>query len=139
MSADNFDKALDFVLKWEGADGQVTVDTGGTTKYGISSRAYPTLDIPNLTLEQAKLIYRQDYWDEAQCNSVSWPWDIILLDTSVNVGVTQCMNWFNNSENWQDLLLRRVLHYVTLARKPKYQPYLRGWLNRTMNLFEVIG
>jgi hypothetical protein len=29
-----------------------------------------------------------------------------------------------------------VLHYVTLAKKVKYQPYLRGWLNRTMDLYK---
>jgi lysozyme family protein len=133
MSVTNFDRSLAFVLKWEGGD---TVDTGGETKYGISKKAYPNLDIPNLTLEQAKLIYRRDYWDEAQCNSIGWPWDVILFDTCVNCGVQQALNWFNNSENWQDFLLRRVLHYVTLAKKVKYQPYLRGWLNRTMDLYK---
>jgi hypothetical protein len=133
MSVDSWDKSIAFVLKWEGGD---TVDTGGETKYGISKRAYPNLDIPNLTLEQAKLIYESDYWQEAGCHNLSWPWDIIVFDSSVNCGVGQAMNWQANSDNWQDFLLRRVLHYVTLARKVKYQPYLRGWLNRTMDLYK---
>jgi hypothetical protein len=133
MSVTNFDRSLAFVLKWEGGD---TVDTGGETRYGISKKAYPNLDIPNLTLEQAKVIYECDYWQEAGCHNLAWPWDIIVFDSSVNCGVGQAMNWQANSDNWQDFLLRRVLHYVTLAKKVKYQPYLRGWLNRTMDLYK---
>src|SRR5215468_2796972 len=38
-------------------------DRGGATKYGISQRAYPNEDIANLTEDQAKAIYKQDYWD----------------------------------------------------------------------------
>lgn len=37
-------------------------DRGGLTKYGISQRAYPNVDIENLTREQAVEILRQDYW-----------------------------------------------------------------------------
>jgi lysozyme family protein len=37
-------------------------DNGGPTKYGISQRAYPDLDIKNLTLAQAKMLYKRDYW-----------------------------------------------------------------------------
>jgi hypothetical protein len=133
MSVDSWDKSIAFVLKWEGGE---TFDTGLETKYGISKRAYPNLDIMNLTLEQAVSIYKTDYWDTSDCNNFDWPWDIIVFDSSVNCGVGQAMNWQANSENWQDFLLRRVLHYVTLAKKVKYAPYLRGWLNRTMDLYK---
>ena len=34
------------------------------TKYGISAKAYPTLDIKNLSLDNAKAIYKKDYWDK---------------------------------------------------------------------------
>lgn len=37
-------------------------DPGGETKYGISKRSYPDLDIPNLTWEQAENIYWRDFW-----------------------------------------------------------------------------
>lgn len=38
-------------------------DKGGETKYGISKRQYPKLDIKNLTFPQAMDIYRRDYWN----------------------------------------------------------------------------
>ena len=107
------------------------------TNFGISQRSYPTLSIETLTLEQAKSIYRTDYWDESGCNDMAWPFDIVVFDTAVNCGVQQALNWYNNCANWQDFLLRRVFHYVTLAKKTKFQSFLRGWLNRTMNLYEV--
>jgi len=31
------------------------------TKYGIAAKSYPHLDIKNLTLDQAKAIYMQDF------------------------------------------------------------------------------
>ena len=37
-------------------------DPGGETKYGISKRAYPDLDIFNLTENAAFEIYERDYW-----------------------------------------------------------------------------
>jgi hypothetical protein len=36
-------------------------DQGGATKYGISSAAHPEVDIANLTLDQAKQIYFDEY------------------------------------------------------------------------------
>ena len=57
-----FDRALAAVLDWEGAVTNDAADPGGLTKYGISQRAYPSLDIASLTVEQAAVIYHQDYW-----------------------------------------------------------------------------
>lgn len=36
-------------------------DPGGETKWGISKRAYPTLNIKNLTREQATNVYYRDF------------------------------------------------------------------------------
>ncbi len=38
-------------------------DPGGETKFGISKRSYPHVDIKALTLEGAKQIYRRDFWE----------------------------------------------------------------------------
>jgi len=59
--SDNFERCIAFVLRHEGGYVNDPRDPGGETKYGISKRAYPGLDIKNLTEEQAKEIYRQDY------------------------------------------------------------------------------
>ena len=50
----DFNKAVEKVLKFEGVLSNDKYDAGGLTKYGISKRMYPTLDIANLTQEQAK-------------------------------------------------------------------------------------
>jgi lysozyme family protein len=38
-------------------------DPGGETKYGISKRSYPALNIKHLSVDMAKSIYRKDFWD----------------------------------------------------------------------------
>lgn len=54
------------VVGIEGGYGNNPLDRGGPTKYGISSRSYPHLDIKNLTIDQAKSIFKNDYYDKVQ-------------------------------------------------------------------------
>jgi lysozyme family protein len=54
-------------LSFEDATGKGVVsrdpkDPGGVTKYGISKRSYPELDIENLTRDDAIAIYYRDYY-----------------------------------------------------------------------------
>ena len=60
----DFNKAVEKVLKFEGVLSNDKYDAGGLTKYGISKRMYPSLDIANLTQEQAVAIYKRDYWEK---------------------------------------------------------------------------
>jgi lysozyme family protein len=59
----NFAKAIKFALDNEGEFSDDPNDAGGLTKYGISQRSYPDLDIRNLTKEQAIEIYKRDFWE----------------------------------------------------------------------------
>ncbi|SPD73798.1 conserved hypothetical protein [uncultured Desulfobacterium sp.] len=59
---ERFLKFVDNLLKIEGGYNNDTEDRGGETKYGISRRSYPTLDIKALTREKAVEIYYQDFW-----------------------------------------------------------------------------
>jgi lysozyme family protein len=45
-------------------------DSGGETNFGISKRAYPSLDIKNLTKEDAVQLYYKDYWLMYHCADV---------------------------------------------------------------------
>jgi hypothetical protein len=47
----NFDEAFEFLMDHEDKtrSGQVTTDSGGLTRWGISQKAYPALDIKNLS------------------------------------------------------------------------------------------
>ncbi len=56
------------------------------TKYGITAMAYPDLDIENLTLENAKRIYRRDYWGAAGCDLVPMGLKFDLFDSAVHSG-----------------------------------------------------
>lgn len=82
----NFEDCIPYILKFEGEYSFDPKDPGGETKYGISKRFYPNVDIKNLTVQQAKDIYKKDYWD---ANGIEFlPPDIRLafFDTCVNMG-----------------------------------------------------
>lgn len=82
----NFKKALDTVLVFEGGHVDDPADPGGETKYGISKRAYPDLDIGGLTKKQAGEIYRADYWDACRCDDLPRGLDLVVFDAAVNQG-----------------------------------------------------
>ena len=56
--------AFEILMRLEGGGVLHTVkgDPGGTTKYGISQRAHPDVDIAGLTREDAIDIYNSEYW-----------------------------------------------------------------------------
>lgn len=83
----NFDQAFSVLMQHEGGLSDDPNDPGGLTRYGISQRSYPTLDIANLTLEHAAQIYRQDFWGPAGCDAVPDALRMDLFDMAVNSGV----------------------------------------------------
>ena len=87
MAQVNFDQAFEALIGHEGGYSNDSRDPGGETKYGISKRAFPGEDIPNLTLERAKEIYLKDYWGPAGCDTVPDGVKFDLFDMAVNSGV----------------------------------------------------
>jgi lysozyme family protein len=59
----DFDTAFARLISSEGEYVNDPADPGGETKFGISKRSYPNVDIKSLTLEGAKDIYRRDFWN----------------------------------------------------------------------------
>lgn len=55
---DTFQRAVTWILKAEGGESNDPADPGGLTKYGISQRAHPTVNISALTENDAIEIYR---------------------------------------------------------------------------------
>ncbi|HNB52638.1 MAG TPA: glycosyl hydrolase 108 family protein [Anaerolineales bacterium] len=84
----NFDTAFDLLLTptYEGGYSNDLRDPGGETKYGISKRSYPHLDIKTLTRAQVKPIYRADFWGPAGCDAVPDELKYPLFDFAVNSG-----------------------------------------------------
>lgn len=81
-----FDRAVDLILTHEGVLSDDASDDGGLTKYGISQRAYPHLDIRALTRDQAIALYRRDYWDACRCGEMPWWAALLGFDAAVNQG-----------------------------------------------------
>lgn len=149
MTAD-FERALEFVLRWEGGYVNDPEDPGGETKYGISKRAYPNLDIKNLTLSQAKEIYYRDYWLRAHCPEVPPHIRLMHFDTAVNMGVrtaTKCLQYSVGARvdgvwgketaeklpqaNLYAYAYYRIKVYCTLViQNNKLLKFLKGWLTR---------
>lgn len=84
----NFDKAFEIIIGHEGGYVNDPRDPGGETKYGISKKAYPYADIKNLTLDQAKEIYKRDYWDRLEADKLPESVRLMVFDCGVNCGLT---------------------------------------------------
>lgn len=87
MSESSFNRAVAFTLKSEGPMSNNAIDPGGLTKYGISKRSYPTVDIAALTEEQAIDIYYTDYWLETNCDKMPFNLGLAVFECAVNQGV----------------------------------------------------
>lgn len=79
-------RAFEVVVGIEGGYVNDPKDPGGETKWGISKRAYPALDIKNLTRQEAEGIYLRDYWLKCKCDQLKWPLNLFLFDSAVNQG-----------------------------------------------------
>ena len=84
-----FDDAVRVVLKHEGGYVNHPEDPGGETKYGISKRSYPDLNIKALTKEDAIDIYRRDWWDKYGYGMLPDDIAIKVFDLAVNMGAGQ--------------------------------------------------
>jgi len=93
----NFDTAFNRLIGHEGGYVNNPKDPGGETKYGISKRAYPDVDIAALTLDQAKAIYRRDFWDRARCDELPPAVAFQVFDTAVNSGIGQAIRFLQRS------------------------------------------
>lgn len=143
---DLFEKSLEFVSKWEGGFSDDKFDPGGKTKYGISQKSYPKLDIANLTKETAKEIYRRDFWIGSGCDRLAWPLCLVVFDTAVNCGTFRARAFLDMAiKNEPDrpipwYLNRRRKYYQDISTKnPKLKRFLVGWMNRMKDLESVAG
>lgn len=131
----SFDMAFKEVLGIEGGYVDDKNDNGGETKYGISKRSYPNVDIKNLTLDGAKEIYYKDFWNTKPLE-LSLIDDekiaIELFDTAVNMGVgvaarflQEALNLMNrNQKDWNDLKVDGFCGKVTLMAYKKARKHI---------------
>lgn len=147
-----FNKFFDRLLGSEGGYVFDKDDPGGETNWGISKRSYPLLDIKNLTREDAKSIYFQDFWIKGQLHSFHSAVAFQMFDAAVNHGIPQSLIFLQkaaevmqdgeigpitiaavNKLPLNDILLRydayRLFFYSNLPEK-QWIKYSRGWVRR---------
>jgi len=154
----SFDKFIEKVLIHEGGYVNDPTDNGGETNWGISKRAYPNLDIKNLTKDQAKEIYKRDYWDKNHCDKLPSGVDYIHFDTAINAGGSRAAKILQDacgvvvdgiigsktitaaqSLTAERYLLFRMYFYCQIVRKNNSQAkFIGGWSNRCMDILKVV-
>jgi len=137
----NFNDALRRTLQFEGG---YTVDTGGPTMKGISSRANPDVDLDRVAKdpEYTANIYKTRYWDPIGADKMEPRMAQVAFDTAVNLGVGRTQQLLKQAEgDPEKLLALRQQHYNDLiARDPEtYGKYGRGWSNRVQTLAKEAG
>lgn len=116
----DFDEAFDILIGHEGGYVDHPNDPGGETKYGISKRSYPKVNIAALTLEDAKSIYRSDYWDRVRADELPSELRFPLFDGAVNAGVAQSIKWLQRAVGARD---DGVIGPITLAAIADSNPH----------------
>lgn len=152
-----FDVAFQHTVGFEGGYVNHRDDPGGETKYGISKRSYPDVDIAALTLEDAKEIYRRDFWDPF-CAHLPERMGFAVFDAAVNSGPGRALRWLqraldcpqtgeldqatvdaaNGAIDGSEVLMRfygyRLAHMANLTT---WGSFGKGWARRVANLLQV--
>jgi len=130
-------------------------DSGGPTKYGISQRWYPHLDIENLTRDYAQDLYAQDYIHKFDLEQLPAALCVMAIDMVVNQGssrlkllqrslrviedgiigpmtIARAVAVCADSDYSRDLLISDFLSRRTkkYAEHPEWERYGRGWSRR---------
>lgn len=148
----NFDQAIEIILYLEGGAVDNPSDPGGETKYGISKKSYPGLNISSLTMEDAVSIYRSDYWDALGLDDFPNLLRLPVFDSAVNQGISYAVKELQKTlglnpdgvigpltkkslgecddrETRKRFMLRRIDHYTRLET---WQAFSRGWARRLL-------
>lgn len=148
----DFDKAFDRLLGHEGhyVNPKPEDDPGGETNWGISRRSYPHLDIKSLTREDAKKIYRNDFWARVHADELPDGVAFQVFDFAVNSGIETAVRYLQRAIGVADdgywgpisraaaqrlsesdailLLNAERLEYMT--KLSNWLPNSRGWARR---------
>ena len=156
-----FDDIIDIVIKHEGGYVNDPKDLGGETKYGITKRFYHNVDIKNLTVEEAKQIYYDDYWVKNKVPQMPDNLKHIYFDMCINQGKGTAVKVLQRAVNSKggDLEVDgglgpktieainkykpcdnrtrcyRLKHYYDLVnKKPEQEKFLFGWCRRALEV-----
>lgn len=156
-----FDDAIKIILDHEKGYVNDPDDLGGETKFGITKRSYPHLDIKNLTIEEAIEIYRRDFWNRYGIDNIPASVRLHYFDMTVNAGnknatrilqraLVQCGQNVTidgvagektleacRAVDYEKLLMaytiQRIVYYDAIVEaRPKNKKFFRGWTRRAL-------
>jgi lysozyme family protein len=93
-----FEKALEFVLRWEAGYVNNPNDPGGATNKGIIQKEYDAYrtekklsnrSVKEIEDTEVRDIYENKYWKMGHCDVMNDKLSLVHFDTIVNVGITQ--------------------------------------------------
>ena len=154
-----FAQAVARVMADEGGTVDDPADGGGLTRFGISARAYPQLDISHLTQAEAAAIYYRDWWEKFNFAELPGPIASKCFDLAVNMGASHAIICLQRALHAcgnslvedgalgvstiaaahgvrQDELLPALrseaagYYRTAAAESPRERKFLEGWLNR---------
>ena len=126
-----FDEAFDKAMAIEGYDKihRSPGDPGGLTKWGVSQRAYPNLDVRSLTREQARFIYKTEYWDRIQADRMPDQLRGHVFDAAANMGrnkaitlLQEAINIYSATRGGPSVTVDGGIGPETLQAIKSYQP-----------------
>ena len=88
---------MDFVLREEGGYVNDPRDPGGETKFGISRRSHPKVDIKALTRADAVALYTANEWRALACAALPAGLDLVAFDAGVNSGIGRGARWLQQA------------------------------------------
>ncbi len=152
-----FQRSVSFVLGAEGADSdnQDTDPDGGLTRFGISQKQHPEVNVPALTRTSAVAWYQTNVWNRYRCGDLPWPVCLVVFDACVNQGNPKALQralgvsvdgvigpvTIGAAAKWDPVELAvetlgyRAIAYVASANWPANG---RGWMNRLFHV-AIIG
>lgn len=96
-----FDDAFTALLGHEGGYSDHPSDPGGRTMWGVTERVARshgiTGDMRTLTRDEAKRIYRADYWEPIRADELPPEVRFDVFDGAVNSGVKQSIKWLQSA------------------------------------------
>lgn len=151
-----FEDVIDYLIDDEGGYVNDPNDLGGETKYGISKRSYPGLDIKNLTIQDVRAIYKKDYWEPVRADELPRGINYMVFDMAVNHGHSNAIKMLQRvagveddgkigpatiaaSKNVStvDLALERAMFFASIcAKNPTQLKFFKGWIKRTFKVLK---
>ena len=137
-------------------------DRGGGTKFGITQKRFPKLNIKTLTYDDAYRIYKREYWDRYKVKRLPAKFRHVYMDMLVNLGPGKAARILQRGANAivkphlkidggigpktiKALRLKKVdigkiraariyMYCMIVSRKPEQIRFLEGWINRALEV-----